>query len=58
MVLSLSRFLTFFKRREGRKLVPRLDLMALSDHDLADLNLPPDVSSTAFLQRQRERSGW
>ena len=27
----------------ARRRIPRLDLMALSDHDLADLNLPVDV---------------
>ena len=27
----------------GRRRIPRLDLMALNDRDLADLNLPADV---------------
>lgn len=27
----------------GRTRIPRLDLMALNDRDLADLNLPADV---------------
>ena len=27
----------------GRARIPRLDLMALNDRDLADLNLPADV---------------
>jgi hypothetical protein len=29
----------------GRRRIPRLDLMALSERDLADLNLPADVRS-------------
>ena len=35
----------------GRARVPRLDLMALSDHDLADLNLPVDVKNRFMGQR-------
>ena len=27
----------------GRRRIPRLDLMAINDRDLADLNLPADV---------------
>jgi hypothetical protein len=35
----------------GRARVPRLDLMALNDRDLADLNLPTDVRSHLMGQR-------
>ena len=35
----------------GRCRIPRLDLMALSDRDLADLNLPADVRNRFMGQR-------
>ena len=35
----------------GRCHIPRLDLMALNDRDLADLNLPADVRSRLMGQR-------
>ena len=35
----------------GRCRVPRLDLMALNDRDLADLNLPADVRNRLLGQR-------
>ena len=35
----------------GRARIPRLDLMALNDRDLADLNLPADVRSRVVGQR-------
>ena len=35
----------------GRCRIPRLDLMALNDRDLADLNLPADVRSRLMGQR-------
>ena len=35
----------------GRACIPRLDLMALNDRDLADLNLPTDVRSRIMGQR-------
>ncbi|MDP1702197.1 MAG: hypothetical protein Q8L53_14730 [Aestuariivirga sp.] len=38
-------------RSVARKRIPRLDLMALSDRDLADLNLPADVRSRLMGQR-------
>lgn len=41
----------------GRCRVPRLDLMALSDRDLADLNLPADVRSRLMGQYEIARSG-
>jgi hypothetical protein len=37
----------------GRSRIPRLDLMALSERDLADLNLPADVRSRVLDQRHR-----
>ena len=39
----------------GRKRVPRLDLMALSDRDLADLNLPAEVRNRFLGQRSAQR---
>lgn len=35
----------------GRTRIPRLDLMALNDRDLADLNLPADVRNRFAGQR-------
>jgi hypothetical protein len=35
----------------ARARIPRLDLMALNDRDLADLNLPADVRSRLMGQR-------
>ena len=35
----------------GRCRVPRLDLIALNDRDLADLNLPADVRNRLLGQR-------
>jgi len=35
----------------GRTRIPRLDLMALNDRDLADLNLPADVRNRFTGQR-------
>lgn len=37
----------------GRTRIPRLDLMALSERDLADLNLPADVRSRVLDLRHR-----
>ena len=37
----------------GRNRIPRLDLMALSERDLADLNLPADVRSRVLDLRHR-----
>jgi hypothetical protein len=37
----------------GRTRIPRLDLMALSERDLADLNLPADVRNRVLKTRQR-----
>ncbi len=36
----------------GRARIPRLDLMALNDRDLADLNLPADVRNRFMGQRR------
>ena len=35
----------------GRARIPRLDIMALNDRDLADLNLPADVRNRFMGQR-------
>jgi hypothetical protein len=35
-----------------RKRIPRLDLMALNDRDLRDLNLPADVRGRCMGQRE------
>jgi|GEM_PF-2408142 len=35
----------------GRTRIPRLDLMALNDRELADLNLPADVRNRFMGQR-------
>ncbi len=35
----------------GRRRIPRLDLMALNDRDLSDLNLPADVRNRLMGQR-------
>ena len=48
MTLSLERMARLFQgiltvNGAARRRIPRLDLMALSDRDLADLNLPADV---------------
>jgi hypothetical protein len=40
----------------NRRRVPRLDLMALSDRDLADLNLPAEVTSRLLGQRDSRAS--
>ncbi len=37
----------------GRTRIPRLDLMALSERDLADLNLPAEVRSRVLDLRHR-----
>jgi hypothetical protein len=37
----------------GRARIPRLDLMALSERDLADLNLPADVRNRVLKTRQQ-----
>ena len=44
----------------GRVRIPRLDLMALNDRDLADLNLPADVRNRFMGHRsivERRRGG-
>ena len=53
MTLSLTRlFLSILTvNGAGRARVPRLDLMALSERDLADLNLPAEVRSRIIVQR-------
>jgi hypothetical protein len=56
MTLSLERFARFLLgiltvNGAARRRIPRLDLMALSDRDLADLNLPADVRNR-FMDRR------
>ena len=62
MTLSLERMarhllgiLTF--NGAARRRTPRLDLMALNDRDLADLNLPADVRNRFMGQRDAPRMG-
>ncbi len=57
MTLSLERMTRLLldiltTRRADRTRIPRLDLMALSAHDLADLNLTADVRSRVMRQRE------
>jgi len=56
MTLSLDRIARLLlgiltARGADRTRVPRLDLMALNDRDLGDLNLPADVRGRFFRQR-------
>jgi hypothetical protein len=56
MTLSLERmvrllFGTLTVNGTGRRCIPRLDLRALNDRDLADLNLPADVRNRLAGQR-------
>jgi hypothetical protein len=58
MTLSLERMARLFLGvltgyGAGRTRIPRLDLMALSERDLADLNLPPEVRSRVLDLRHR-----
>jgi len=39
------------RSRSGRAVIPRLDLLNLSNHDLADLNLPPYYRSRLDVDR-------
>ena len=62
MTLSLermARLLSGILRVNGvaRCRIPRLDLMALNDRDLADLNLPADVRNRFLGQRSVRDSG-
>ena len=57
MTLSLERMARLLLgiltvRGADRKHIPRLDLMALNDRDLADLNLPADVRGRFMGQRE------
>ena len=57
MTLSLERMAQLLLSiltpgRADRQRLPRLDLMSLSDHDMADLNLPADVRSRFLGQRE------
>jgi hypothetical protein len=56
MTLSLERMARLFLgiltvNGPGRVRIPRLDLMALNDRDLADLNLPADVRNRIMGRR-------
>ena len=62
MTLSLERMARLFQgiltvNGAARRRIPRLDLMALSDHDLADLNLPADVRNRFMGQHEAPRMG-
>jgi hypothetical protein len=57
MTLSLERMARLLlgiltARGADRQRMPRLDLMALSDRDLADLNLPANVRGRFIGQRE------
>lgn len=41
----------------GRAVIPRLDSLRLSKHDLSDLNLPPEFRSRLDLDRADEVIG-
>jgi hypothetical protein len=60
MTLSLDRMARLLlgiltAGRVGRKRVPRLDLMALSERDMADLNLPAEVRNRFLGQRSAQQ---
>lgn len=62
MTLSLERMARLFQgiltvNGAARRRIPRLDLMALSDRDLADLNLPVDVRNRFMGQHEAPRTG-
>ncbi len=62
MTLSLERmarllFGILAANGADRKRLPRLDLMALNDRDLADLNLPAEVRNRFTGQRDPSGSG-
>ena len=57
MTLSLDRIVRLLvgiltARGVDHQCIPRLDLMALNDRDLADLNLPADVRGRIMGQRE------
>lgn len=61
MTLSLERmarhlFGIWAVNGAGRARIPRLDLMALNDRDLADLNLPADIRNRFMGQRPARES--
>jgi hypothetical protein len=51
MVLSLGRILSLLQSPKATRAYPVIDLGGLSDHDLADLNLPAEVRLRAELKR-------
>lgn len=54
MTLSTRLFSLFSLVQNGsasRRAVPRLDTLKLSNHDLADLNLPPSYRTSLDLDR-------
>lgn len=60
MVLSLDRlpqmlFALLGQRRNGSKTIPRLNLSAMSERDIADLNLPSGVRGRLLGQREAQR---
>jgi hypothetical protein len=60
MTFSLDRLTTMFvallgHRRPERKTISRLNLAALSERELADLNLPPEVRGRLLGSRETLR---
>jgi len=57
MTLGLHHWLAlmsgFLPRGSGGAQVPRLDLARLADHDIADLNLPPELIAARQAREQR-----
>lgn len=57
MVVSLPRFLNAIWLRSASPSAPRhtaVDLSRFSAHDLADLNLPPEIRARIGLKQSRE----
>jgi len=52
MTLSLSGFMRFFKSPRGSQ-TTSLDELQLSEHDLDDLNLPPNLRAKILNERRR-----
>ena len=59
MTLSFDRLtpilLQFLSYLKGRRRFSKLDINALSDRDIADLNLPPEVKGHFMAKRDADR---
>ena len=53
LTTRLSQLFSLLQSRSGsgRAAIPRLDVLNLSNHDLADLNLPPSYRSRLEVER-------